>query len=548
MTIFEYISSMKDLGSYVSIAGLGILALFLVVIIWKMLGGIRKGTWNKLICVGSTLLAALVSIGIGSWLSNHIIGLLDAETFADLFKFAESQVPGLGAAMESAMSNFDGELIEYLLLVPATLFIIPVLTTVIFLILNTIVKIVRGIVTSIIGLGKARNMSQRLGGALLGAVEAIIWMTMVILPVCALLSLFNQGYQEAIEASEGEAKTELIETYDEYIAPFTSNPAIKFVSSLGTDHIANELATVKIEDEKANIREEVISIAHIIIADLNTLEGADFTALNEDQKTAVSSIIGSLGDSPILSRILIHGLHAVPAIYNNGLIDLELGGDFEGVLNDFLTFLETTSRDTIQDDLDTITDFYFGFCDSGILSALEDGQDIMQFVNDDYKGDRHLLGMINTLSGNPRTQSIVDGLYNFVLNAAFSGAMNNGGSGDAGNGELGEVIENIDIQDVKQGLNDVISVKKENYATEEEYKEELSNTIDTTIQETIGAELEDEVIDEIADFVDENFSDKVDELTDEEFNELIFEFIDIYQGFLNGEEINPDDFQDLIPD
>jgi hypothetical protein len=37
-------------------------------------------------------------------------------------------------------------------------------------------------------------------------------------------------------------------------------------------------------------------------------------------------------------------------------------------------------------------------------------------------------------------------------------------------------------------------------------------------------------------------------LTDEEFNELIFEFIDIYQGFLNGEEINPDDFQDLIPD
>ena len=103
--------------------------------------------------------------------------------------------------------------------------------------------------------------------------------------------------------------------------------------------------------------------------------------------------------------------------------------------------------------------------------------------------------MINTLSGNPRTQNIVDGLYNFVLNAAFSGAMSGGDAEGDGNNDASDVLQNIDIKDVKDGLNDVISVKKENYATEEEYKEELSNTIDTTIQETIGAELEDEVID-----------------------------------------------------
>ena len=547
MSIFEYVPAMQELGTPVAMAGLAILALFLIVVIWKMIGGLLYGTWNKLVCVGTTLFSAAVAIGVGCYLSNHIIGLLDAETFKAIFDLLETNVPGLGTALESAMSNFDGELIEYLLLVPATIFIIPVLTTAIFFVVNFVVTIIRGIITSILGLNKARNMSQRLGGAILGAVEAIIMVTMVVLPICAALSLFNQAYQKAISSAEGETKTELVQTYDEYIAPFTENPAINFVDVLGTDGIANALATVEIENEKANIREEVLSIAHVIIVDFNTLKDADYTALNEAQKSAVSSILDSLSSSPIMSRILINGFHAIPSIYNNGLIDLNLGGDFAGVLNDFMIFLETSSRDTIKGDLETIKDFYFGFCDSGILTALEEGQDIMQFVNDDYKGDRHLLGMINTLSGNPRTQNIVDGLYNFVLNAAFSGAMSGGGAEGDGNNDASDVLQNIDIKDVKNGLNEVISVKKENYATEEEYKEELSNTIDTTIQETIGAELEDEVIDEIANYVDENFSDKMDELTDEEFNELLFEFIDIYQGYLNGEEVNPDDFQDLLP-
>ena len=209
-----------------------------------------------------------------------------------------------------------------------------------------------------------------------------------------------------------------------------------------------------------------------------------------------------------------------------------------------MKFLETTSRDTIKSDLNTIKDFYFGFCDSGLLAAISEGQNIMQFVNDDYRGEKHILGMLNTLSGNPRTQGVVDGLYNFVLNAAFSGAS----SGDGSDGSGGsEVLENIDIQDVKTGLNNVITINKNDFATEEEYREELSNTIETTINDTIGVELEPEVVDEIVNFVDENYADRVEDLSDEEFNELMFEVIDIYQSFLNGEEINPDDLENLLP-
>jgi hypothetical protein len=151
--------------------------------------------------------------------------------------------------------------------------------------------------------------------------------------------------------------------------------------------------------------------------------------------------------------------------------------------------------------------------------------------------------MINTLSGNPRTQTIVDGLYNLVLNVAFSGAT----SPDGDESE-GENVLDIDIVEVKNGLNNIVSVNKSDYETEDEYREVLSDTIGTTINDTIGVELEKEVVDEISDYVDENYAEQLEDLTDEEFNELIFEVIDIYQKFQNGEEINPDDFDDILGD
>ena len=538
MAFFDYVNRMEELGTPVAMVGLVIVALFLIVIIFKMLGGMFRGIGNKLLNVAKVLVSAGIAYGVAVWLSNHIIGALDAKTFESLFVFVESYVPGLGDALRNAMSNFDGELIEYILLLPATIILIPFITTALFLIINFILKIVVSIIAGILGFKRAKNSFQRLGGAILGAVEGIIWITMVMLPICGMLSLVDQAYQEAIDVAEDDNKTELVEIYDDYLLPLTSNPAISFINSVGADTMIDGIATVKIDEETANIREEILSIAHIIIVDANTLKGADFTAPNEDQKEALGSILDALSDSPIMSRVLIHGLHAVPSLYESGLIPINLGEDFATVLDDLMVFLKSTDRGTIGSDLDTIKDFYFGFCDSGIIAALNEGKDIMQFINDDYKGDKHILGMINTLSGNERTQGILDGLYNFVLNAAFAGASN-------GSEEEGAL--NIDIQDVKTGLNNIVSIKKEDYATEEEYKEELSNTIDTTINDTIGVDLEDEVVDDIADYVDENYSEQLEDLTDEEFNELMFEVIDIYQAYLNGEEINPDDLEGLLP-
>ena len=550
MSFINYINEMKEMDSIVGMIGAGILALFLLFIIFKMLGGMRRGTWRQLVRTLATLAAAVVSFVAGVIISNKIIGSLDVQNLESFILEIEAASPEAGEMVRNVISAIDTEMIEYILLLPATIIIIPIVTTVLFLVINLVFKIIRAILIKILKFKKAKNNTQRLGGALLAAVEFIIWTTMVLLPVTSLITLADAAYTEAMNASTGNERAALVETYDEYLYPFTNNPTFTFVENLGGNAMANGIATVKIHGEKTNMRDEVLAVSHAIIVDVGALKGADFTALNPDQQAALSSITETLANSPFMSRILVSLMNTVPTVYESGLIPLDFGGDFAEIIDSFMSFLTSVERETLGEDLCTLEDFYFGFCNSGLLSAISDGEDIMQFVSDDYRGDRHILGMVNALSGNPRTKGIVDSLYNMVLNAAFSGSTNDNENADQpGNENDGpvEALPQISITDVKEGLNNIVSVKKENYETEEEYREVLSETISTTLNDTVGVEIEEETANEIADYVDENFSEQLGELTDQEFNELIFEVIDIYQSYLNGEEINPDDLENLLP-
>ena len=540
MNLFQYVNQMKEGGSVVGIIGVGLLLAFLIFIVLKMLFGMRRGTWRQLVRTGATLLAAIVSFIAGDIIAGRIVGSLDVNNLETLIQQVEMQLPEAGGIIRQVLGAINTDVIEYILLLPATIILIPILTTVMFLVINLIFKIVRAILIKIFKFKKSKTNSQRLGGALLAAVEGIVWVMMVVFPLTGLLTLVDGAWTEAM--STEDASHELRENYDEYLVPFTENPAFTFIEKVGANAITDGIATVKIDGKRTNMRSQVLSVAHIFVVDARVLQGADFTALTAEEQAAVESIANTLSDSPFTRGLIVSTLNALPTIYESGLIPMDnLGGEFDAVIDPFMNFLSQVETDTLGDDLDTILDFYFGFCNSGILGALSGGEDIMAFISDDYNGDRHILTMLNTLSGNERTKGIVDSLYNLVLSAAFSG------SGDESEGGEDNPVADVNISDVRDGLNNIVSVNRDQYETEEEYREVLSETISSTLNDTVGVEIDQETADEIADYVDENFSEQIGELTDEEFNELMFEMIDIYQGYLNGEEINPDDLENLIP-
>ena len=541
MTVFSFIDRMKEMSTPVAYIAVGILGLFLIFIIFKMLFGMGRGTWRQLVRTGATLLAAIVSFMAGDIIAGRIVGSLDVNNLETLIQQVEAQVPQSGNIIRSVLGTIDTEMIEYILLLPATIILIPILTTVMFLVINLIFKIIRGILIKILKFKKAKTNPQRLGGALLAAVEGLIWVTMVLFPLTGLMTLADAACTEAIQA-DPSGSYELKVAYDEYISPFTENPVFTFVENIGADAMTNSIATVRLGGKRTNMRQQVLSVAHIFVVDARALQGADFTALTAEQQAALESILDTLAESPFTSGLMVSTLNTIPTIYRSGLIPMDNMniGEFSPIIDSLMAFLAEINADTLGTDLDTVMDFYFGFCDSGILGALSGGEDIMKFISEDYNGERHILTMLNTLSGNARTKGIVDGLYNLVLSAAFSG------SGDESDGE-NNVVADVNISDVREGLNNIVSINRDQYETVEEYREVLSDTISTTINDTIGVELDQETAEEIANYVDENFSEQIGELTDEEFNELVFEVIDIYQSYLNGEEVNPDDLENLLP-
>lgn len=573
MNLFDYIQSMKNSDNMViGIAGLAVLALFLLVIVFKMLGGMRRGAWRQIIRTGMTLAAAVVSYFIATGLSNSIIGSLNIDNIEDLIVNVDSYAPGAGEVITSIINQIGKEslqeylnFVEYVVLLPATLIIIPIIATVVFLVINLILKIVRAIITKIAGFKKAGNNAERLGGALLGAVEGIIWMIMVTLPLSAMLSLVNQVYEKAtaaperaaytreIEEEEEESNT-FVEIYEEFVAPFTKNPASMFIRQIGADAIADGIATVTVDGRSTNMRGEVLAVADVVVEATKLVE-ADFTALKENEKESVYSIVFTLSESTFMSKVMVGTLNTIPTLVDQEIIPVDLGETpVGGLVDSVMVFLEETSTETLEEDLTTLTDVYFGLCDSGIISAVTQGEDVMEAFKE---GKDDILGAINSLSSNERTEDIVDSMYDVVINAAFgnsppSAPDEEGGDVGDNNEDMGdnETAPPIGVQDIKDGISQIAGIEKGN-KTDEEYIEELSAAIIDVAKDKLNVELEEDMALETAKFINDNLSEemeKLDAVTKDKikFNELVFALLDAYDSFNNGEDIDLEQFEQIL--
>lgn len=531
MTFFDYVSNMKDLDSPIGIAALIILALFLFFIIIKMLNGMKRGTWRQIIRTIFTVASAGISYFVATWLSDSIIGATNIQAIEDLVPTIEEYIPGAGDYIYDLLGAFNPTNFETMLLLPAALFIIPVLTTIIFLVIHTILKIVRSILIRLFRIKKAKSNSQRLGGALFGAAEAIVWVIMFTLPLTALLSLGAQ-VRESINPKKGDTNKDVCEFYDEYVQPFAENPAYVFIDSLGSSKIADGIATVTVSGEELNVREEVVTITEIIFNEIPDLEDMDPKALTEENKEAISSLIDKLCESTYVTNLTVSVLHGTSDFLEMDILEFEREGEFKGFVDSIIVFLEDVDEDTLQEDLETLRDVYFVISDSGVLRDLDkDDADFLTILQDHHKnGDESISKVIDILQANERTKGIVKAVTEALISNLST-------SIDLGNG----VTVEVSYDSIKDGMNDVLSVKRENYFNDDQYMSDLSDALDNTLKEN-GIEIEKEVVDAMAEYMDTEYIQtnviKNDTLNDEQFTDILLNYYDAYLDYLkNSEEI-----------
>ena len=537
MNFFTYLNKMKELGSIPALVGMGIFALFIIVIIVKMFIGIRRGTKRQIVHLLLTCAAAIISVGVATYLSNHIIGSLSSDNFQGLLEAIDGVAPGVGTSLLDTLSKVNNpEIIEYIILLPATLFVLPLLAALLFFVVNILFKIVYIIVVKILKFKKAKTSPERLGGAVLAAVEAIICMMVLFLPINGTLGLVDNVFETAIEA-EIDDSGDLEEIYEEYLVPFTKNPAISFLNNMGGSKIADRIATVKIDGEKTNIRAEITDATRLVLFDITQLAEADFKQLSPGEKVAVTNVINAVCDSEFMSNLMVGVVNTLASAIDSGEIPLSKGGDFQPVVEEAIAYIRNISTETLKEDLHTIKDLYFVILDSGVLTAIDDGQDIMTLLKEKSdEGDDSINKIKDILKANPRTNSMVTALTKSLVNSLIPE--------DTTIVVDGKEIE-VSYETVKESVNEILTVTKEN-KTEEEFKDALKDKLNKVLVEDNKIEIEDEeIIDGIVDHINENYDEIYSvvgemtdgaELTDEQFNDIIFSYLDAYLEYVNNSQ------------
>ena len=141
-----------------------------------------------------------------------------------------------------------------------------------------------------------------------------------------------------------------------------------------------------------------------------------------------------------------------------------------------LSIFETSGKENICTDIDTFLELLYLLSDEGVLGSMTGGEggegseesDMVKILTKaDANGKTVISRAIDILNANERTKFIVTSLTKITL-STMTQQMG---------GITGEQAEQL-YEEVKSGLTDVVNIKKDDYETEEEYKNAVLTAIE----------------------------------------------------------------------
>ncbi len=537
----------QELAAVLSYAPWVIFGIMAFLVLIGALKGLRRGIQRQTVRTATIILSIVLSVVAIKIGYGRIFSYLDAMTVEELVN--KGIELGLLSSSDdlSVLYNLEMATLEYILAIPLTLIIAPLVFVVLFIVISAIMLIVHAIVSGVLGFKKKKNNGvTRLCGMALGAVQGLLVSAMVLLPFVGLSNL-AAGAMDTMRdnTSASETEQELVATYDENVKPIAECASMKIMGVCGGKIVYNIVATTSVEGESFNMRGEVDTVLSVY-SEYSSLEGMEWHSLKDSDKATIESMLDKIENSDYFAPLLASLARGLSKTVTEGEMLDEMEEPMKTLFCDVFGIFATSTKDNFFTDVDTILDLYYLFSDEGILEAIVDTdsgevpddspsgeeEDIMSMLGrKDEEGNTVISRAITLLQDNPRTAPIVTSLMKISLSMMVNTA------GDEMAGDTGLTTEEIEevYDNVKQGLNDVVQIKKEDYASDEEYKDAVSASLDETFRAN-NIELDEDIIDVVADHVIENFGD-VEEVTDEHIVEVILEY---YDAYLNGE------FDDVI--
>ncbi len=529
------------IATYVMLGLVGLLALI------GALKGLSRGISRQIVRSLTIIISVVLSIFAVKFAYGFIFGYFDGKTIQDILNQIASYGVQINMEEMAWLNNFDTETVKYILAIPLALVIMPIVFTILFVVISALMLIVHAIISGILGFRKRNNnFFTRILGMALGAVQGAFVAIVLLVPILGIASTASASV-ETLRQNEvkNETEAQVIELYDNYVKEAIDSPVFTYLNNFGGNFMYRILATANVAGENVVMPEQLDPVVSAYLEYSANLVGADFKNLTPENKQAIKAIIAEIEASNYYSPLLAGLVRGASLTLTEGEFLAELEEPIKSTAISIISIFHTADKYNISTDLNTFCDLYFLLSDEGILNAMggagegEEQPDIMQLLSKkDENGKTTISRVIDVLSANDRTKPIVSSLTKLSIAIISSSA------GDALPPDSAEKVEEV-YNTVKDGLNTVVQVKRDDYATEEEYKGAVSSSLENVLVDSSilssefieeNREEVDKVLDVVADHVIENFGD-VEEVTDEHITEVILEY---YEAYVNG------DFNDIL--
>ena len=516
--------------------------------------GFKRGAVKQSIRAVMMLLSFVCAIYFAKLCTDAVMVWMDHKTSADLLAVVDKYNDFLLNKLSIDISSFrdlisyiDPSTLNYVLAIPFSLIISPLLFPLLFIVFQLITLIPYFIICGSVGLikkskNKGKKKSKRPAyswatGLALGLIQGVIMLALIISPVSGILTCST----EVVERMEDEAPdmptTQTISnSYDSWVKPWAESPVIKGIAQVGGRKLYQSLSTVKIDGEKHDMFESLADPTIKVAITIHDVWGWDWTAPTPEEEKAIRALIDVLDDHDYATQPIVDIIKVFSDAYKGGAIKIEIEGDLGEVMTALFGTLDAIDEpEDLKDYIATVADVYFLLAENGVLKALVEADEDMivdsltATIGEGENETTVVAEAVRILNGYAPTKTLVTAITKLTLSSLVTEALPEGSE---------EIYENI-----KDGASDILAIEKVE-GKEEEYKTEVSEKLDSMLKEN-NIEVEKEILDEMASFVSDNYDElqkKLDEHEDIDgvVNDIIISYYDAYIKYLNSQNQNPE--------
>ena len=502
------------------------IAIFGVTLFFALIGaiaGLIRGAARQLVRAITIVASVFLSFLAIKISNNALLASLAEKDSAGIREWFDGLVGFFNLQMDNSwMLHLDAESLRLMMQVVISLVIAPLVFVAAFIIISALMLIVYSILQKLLGFSNLdNNAATRLSGALLGFVQGVVVSAILFMPIIGVGNAFTSAVQTLEKEVPDEEVTIAMSEACSYVEPIVDGPAFNVLGVFGAKPIYNGLAKIEIDGKDYRATKLLPDII-VIAAEIEKLESVDMKNITPEDEAVLNRILDTVEDDFFLTKLVSGAIRQFALNYKNGVVTITVQAPYDALLDSAIAIFETTDSTNVHADLDTVVEVLLILSREGVIASLDTNSEALltTLTSRDENGQNAVNKVIDAVNANPRTKPLVSMLAK--LSVTIMSQQAGLGPGTA------ETYDNI-----KGSINnDVLSIDKDDYATEEEYVDAVADSLDTVLQQN-NITLEPEIVETMAEYISDNFSE-VSEITDDDINNIILSYYDAYLDYLEN--------------